>query len=57
MISGAIRLSGVLPLVFMEGPQDSSEYCDVLSTGLLPFASEVFGEGRGWSFQQDNVPI
>lgn len=34
--------------------KDFSKYCDVLCTGLLLFASEVFGEGTDQGFQQDN---
>ena len=57
MIWGAISLYGVSPLIFMDGRQDSSKYCQVLRDGLLPFASGVFGEGQKWSFQQGNAPI
>ncbi|CDF33332.1 unnamed protein product [Chondrus crispus] len=57
MVWGAISLYGVSPIVFMDGRQDSTKYVDVLRHGLLPFSSEVFGEGQGWVFQQDNAPI
>ena len=57
MVWGAISLYGVSPLIYMEGKQDSIKYVDVLSNGLLPFASEVFGEGQRWFYQHDNAPI
>ena len=57
MIWGPISLYGVSPLIFMDGRQDSTKYCEVLRDGLLLFAAEVFGEGHNWCFQQDNVPI
>ena len=46
MVRGAISLYEVTPPKYMEGRQDSINYVDVLRNGLLPFASEVFGEGQ-----------
>ncbi|CDF40241.1 unnamed protein product [Chondrus crispus] len=57
MMWGAISMYGVPPLIFMDGRQDFTKYCEVLRDGLLPLAAEVFGEGQNWSFQQDNAPI
>ena len=57
MVWMAISLYGVLPLIYMECTQDSINYVDVLGNGLLPFASEVLGEGQRWFYQQDNAPI
>ncbi|CDF33089.1 unnamed protein product [Chondrus crispus] len=57
MVWGAISLYGVSPLIFMDGREDSIKYVGVIRSGLLPFASEVFGEAQRWFYQQDNAPI
>lgn len=57
MISGAISLFRVSPLVFIDWRQDSTKHCELLRTRLLSFASEVFGKERDGSFQQDIAPI
>lgn len=41
----------------MERFQGSNKYCEVLCDDLLPFASEVFGEGKSSKFQEENAPM
>lgn len=50
MVWGAISLYGVSVTMAMDGRQNSIKYVDVLRNLLLPFRSEVFGEGYSWSF-------
>lgn len=51
MVWGAISFHGAKNLVFLQGKQDSSKYCQTLETGLLPFVADVFGESSPWLFQ------
>ena len=45
MIWGAISLYGVSSLIFMDGRQDSTKFCECLRDGLVPFGAEVLSVG------------
>ena len=53
MIWAAISYFDTSDLVLLEGNQDSRDYCSVLQTILLPFASA--SNGTNWLLQHDNA--
>ena len=57
MIWSFISLYGVSPLLFMDGYQGSTKYCECLRARMLPFAAEVFRDGHNWCFQEVNTPF
>ena len=55
MIWAAISYFDTSDVHLLEGSQDSRDYCSVLQTTLLPFATE--SNGHNWVLQHDNAPI
>ena len=53
MVWGAFSYRGKTELVFVDGNMDSSKYCSILDTNLIPFIGDV--HPRGAVFQQDNA--
>lgn len=55
MIWGSFSSKGCSTLAFLDGRQNSNDYCYVLENHLLPFTSQNHPEG--FIFQQDNASI
>lgn len=57
MVLGTVLLYGVSQLMFMQGPQGSHLYCQVVENVLVTSDLEVSGEERTWVSQQGNSPV
>ncbi|MDF4419950.1 transposase, partial [Vibrio parahaemolyticus] len=56
MVWGCMSAAGVGHLTVCDGTLNSTKYCTILETHMLPSARALFRRGKNWMFQQDNAP-